>query len=129
MVDEVTNYTPLDTSRLGKKVKKTSFQTNRMLMGLIFFLTLGIGMVGTLLILRKPIRKAVPAYLTGEATSCNIKVGPPVAGSDKVEGNKYSIQVPVENKNDNRKRVKTLRPCKKANAQSPQPKRLKSCLL
>lgn len=106
MADEVTNYTPLDTSRLGKKEKKAFFQTNKMLIGLIFILTLGVGMVGTLLILRKPIRKAVPAYLTGEATACNIKVGPPVAGSEKVEGNKYTIQVPIENKNDNKKRVK-----------------------
>src|SRR3990170_2073726 len=103
MVDEVTNYTPLDTSRLGKKEKKAFFQTNKMLIGLIFFLTLGVGMVGTLLILRKPIRKAVPAYLTGEATACNIKVGPPISGSEKTEGNKYSIQVPIENKNEGKK--------------------------
>lgn len=103
---ELTNYTPLDTSKLGRKKKKLEFQVNKALLGTMFFLVVGIGMVGYMLILRKPIRKAVPAYLTGEATSCNIKVGPPIAGSDKVEGNKYMIQVPVENKNDNRKRVK-----------------------
>ncbi|MBI4226032.1 hypothetical protein HY612_02865, partial [Candidatus Roizmanbacteria bacterium] len=105
MSEEGNNYTPLDIAKLPPKKKSFSL-SNKMLFSLIVFLTIGVGMVGYLLVLRRPIRKAVPAYLSGEASACDVKLGPPISGSEKVEGNKYSIQVPLENKSDNKKRVK-----------------------
>ena len=105
MADERLNYTPLSTFKSSQPKKSFSI-SNKTLVAIILFLTIGVGMISFLLVLRKPIRPRVPAYLSGEATACDIKLGPPVSGSEKLEGNKYSIQVPVENKANTKKRVK-----------------------
>ncbi len=105
MAEEGTNYTPLDRTKLYQQ-KKSFFLSNKALISFVVFLTIGVGMIGYYLVLQKPIRRQVPAYLSGEATACDIKLGPPISGSEKIEGNKYSIQVPLENKSNIKKRVK-----------------------
>ena len=62
MVDDGTNYTPLDTSKLPSK-KKTFRLSNKIILGLVLFLTISVGMVGYLLVLRKPIRREIPAQV------------------------------------------------------------------
>src|SRR3990167_8653188 len=105
MSEKEINYTPLDRTKLYPQ-KKSFFLSNKVLVSFIVFLTIGVGMIGYLLVLQKPIRRQVPAYLSGEATACDIKLGPPISGSEKIEGNKYSIQVPVENQSNAKKGVR-----------------------
>src|SRR3989344_7889713 len=63
MVDDVSNYTPLNSATLPSKKKKAFFLSNRTLIGVILFLIIGVGMVSYLLVLQKPIRKGVPAQI------------------------------------------------------------------
>ncbi len=63
-------------------------------------------MMSYLLILRKPIRRQVPAHVFGEVNICGIQMGPPVPNSDKVDGNKYTVEMPIKNKRDVVKNVK-----------------------
>lgn len=61
-MDENRNYTPLDTAKVSPK-KKFFRLSNKILVGLVLFLTIGVGMVGYLVVLRKPIRREIPAQI------------------------------------------------------------------
>ncbi len=99
------NFTPL--SSLDKKQKKSGFSPpNKVIIGLIGVLLIAIGLVAALIILQKPVRKAVPAVTGGTTRVCNIILGPPT--DEVINDHYYSLRIPVHNNRNSSATVQIL---------------------
>lgn len=95
MTADVPNFTPVNET-ITKFEKKPRF-TNKILLGLIGIIFIAIGIVAYLIVLQKPIRRKVPARVSGSVEKCGVQLGPP---QENLQNATYTVSFPLINKND-----------------------------
>lgn len=94
--DQLENATPIPQNSNSKMNQTHQNKGNKVLMSLIFILIIGIGLMGFMIVLKKPLTFQPKANVSGSVTKCGIKLGPPVSDSAANNGS-YTINFPLKN--------------------------------